>query len=1300
MNQKHSLRNDMLLVGAPGAVKRRLVSEFCRVRGLLPPIVVSLQRDVAVSDLRDQVHLRDGALVVLPGPVLRAATEGRVLLLDALNKCDVNVLPVLHDLFESRQMPLAHGGFLLSPAAFDRLDAGAQRKFVRCSEHFLVVATAVPVPPIAAAGMPIDPPLRSRMVARYVESIGADPDLANWLPEPLEDAAVWQRVCAFAAAIRQHQFATAALDHDTLPLESMIHLALAIESGLDSASVLARILPRDVARSEAVRIATASFLLKPTTPKVVVPSRAPLSHRMVSTPAFDAALQQMLDDHRCGRDILVVGETAKTTLVQAFAQHLGLPIDTVHAHDAMSARDLLMLRTAAGGQTGWSLGPLARAAIDGRVLVLDGVYDHLQPHQVSGMLAPLVCDRRMTLPDGSVLLGAAEFDRLPEAERANYRRISPNFRIIAVSSSDKTAITLETLEMLSVVSVAFGADDTAAVLRKATGAAPTVLQTLLDSQKFAPLKLTLRQLLHCAGATLSGADDDARRALLRGALERDLLYSLLPLDKREVVDRALLELHLPPASRRPASAAALPRDFESQLAAVRASRPELVPNVGANFVPLQEHVQLIDDMTADLAMGKSLLVLGRHGLGKNFLTDVMLTKLRWPRVYVGLTSETNVASLLTQPQVVNGELVAADSPLVLAARSGCALMIDEADKSRASATLTFLRGLVDGSGVDLGDGRRLVPAALATGAREEVVIHPLFRLILIANPPEFPFHGQSLESIRHLFATHVLSSLPVEAEVQLLQRAAPNAPPDVIRALAVAFGELRDLVQRGLLAYPLSSREAIAAARHIERFPSDVLSAVESIFVHEMYDAGSRALIRSTLLKAGFAVDRAPGEGERGFLTPGAGQLVNRDVSLDSLRGPIGEPKHGKVDPNNAPHVGGNTWHGGTGGRDTAGLGGVGGPYRVDAGHTIHQVTDEVKRNVSKEVQDAARKMGAAELAKRLNEIGMSEFDFKAYTHYRPAAVVEGIAQIRSLLAALKALRDDADDADDDDDDDGGGKSRKRRGWLAGQSDGELDMTRIVDAIAGETRVFRRKAPLRDEKHWLNVVDDAAKKGENDDNDPPRAANDNDDERANTKHVRVVLDLSASMFRFNSYDRRLERLMMSALMLLEGFAGVPSVRGERTPLTFDLSGHSGDNAHIDLKRATDGRTSEQDAWRIVQTVAVHPQMCWSGDNTLEAASLATAQLHSQTMKAGDRGVVVLISDANLRRYGIAPSEVAALIERAASKRVALHFLFIADFNDEAGTLTRQLPSGFAHVCRDVAQLPETLRAILLRSLMK
>lgn len=66
---------------------------------------------------------------------------------------------------------------------------------------------------------------------------------------------------------------------------------------------------------------------------------------------------------------------------------------------------------------------------------------------------------------------------------------------------------------------------------------------------------------------------------------------------------------------------------------------------------------------------------------------------------------------------------------------------------------------------------------------------------------------------------------------------------------------------------------------------------------------------------------------------------VERESGLD-----VSGPKHGQVDETGNPHVGGNTWAGGTGGRDTAGLGGKGGPYRLDAGHTVHQVSEIISR--------------------------------------------------------------------------------------------------------------------------------------------------------------------------------------------------------------------------------------------------------------------------------------------------------------------------------------------------------------------
>ena len=80
---------------------------------------------------------------------------------------------------------------------------------------------------------------------------------------------------------------------------------------------------------------------------------------------------------------------------------------------------------------------------------------------------------------------------------------------------------------------------------------------------------------------------------------------------------------------------------------------------------------------------------------------------------------------------------------------------------------------------------------------------------------------------------------------------------------------------------------------------------------------------------------------------------------------------------------GGNTWAGGTGGRDTAGLGGKGGPYRLDAGHNVHQLSDAEKSAVPEHIQKAARDMNRSAFKERLREIKMSEYDAQLYAQYK-----------------------------------------------------------------------------------------------------------------------------------------------------------------------------------------------------------------------------------------------------------------------------------------------------------------------------
>ena len=129
---------------------------------------------------------------------------------------------------------------------------------------------------------------------------------------------------------------------------------------------------------------------------------------------------------------------------------------------------------------------------------------------------------------------------------------------------------------------------------------------------------------------------------------------------------------------------------------------------------------------------------------------------------------------------------------------------------------------------------------------------------------------------------------------------------------------------------------------------------------------------------------------------------IHMDINRDKQTKELTTPKHGKVDDKNEQHVGGNTWRGGSGGSDTAGLGGRGGPYRVDSGHQVNQISDEQKRDVSAEIKAQAKLIAAEELAKRLKEIDMSIDEDSMYIQYY-SKVEKQINQLRTIFQSTQS---------------------------------------------------------------------------------------------------------------------------------------------------------------------------------------------------------------------------------------------------------------------------------------------------------
>jgi hypothetical protein len=104
------------------------------------------------------------------------------------------------------------------------------------------------------------------------------------------------------------------------------------------------------------------------------------------------------------------------------------------------------------------------------------------------------------------------------------------------------------------------------------------------------------------------------------------------------------------------------------------------------------------------------------------------------------------------------------------------------------------------------------------------------------------------------------------------------------------------------------------------------------------------------------------------------------------------------------------------------------------------------------------------------------------------------------------------------------------------------------------------------------------------------------------KRLRLLVDVSGSMYRFNGVDNRLERELESVLMVMEAF------NGYENKISYDIVGHSGDGYNINFVDSKNNPKNEADRLKILKTLIAHAQFCSSGDHTFEATKYAIEKL--------------------------------------------------------------------------------------------
>ena len=1211
-----ALQQDFLLLGTPELARERrhLILLYA---ALLDREVeyISLSKDTSEADLKQRKEVTNRGTVYVNQAPVRAAINGRLLILDGLEKAERNVLPTLNNLLENREMPLDDGSMLVSPDVYDAHKIGispandiAGVQIHRVHPDFRVAALGSLS---VGESVALDPPLRSRFQGRLASAVEVGDILVAASAESngLLDATTFKNLVQLVGEVPRG-----------VPLQSIHDAVRYLEKYQQS------IAPQAALNAHGINfngdMVGADDVMSPL--KINHGQKKGKLSEFVETKTTRAIRDLIIAGFESGnRAVVCVGPKGcyKSAVARETARVYGAKVELFSLHPDMTSRDLLMVRgtDAESGDTVWRETPLTRAVQQGTWVILDGI-DKLRSDTLSS-LALLMEQGWVNLPDGKRI------------------HANENFRCIGIAHppGDKPWITPESKSMFHWIEVApLPSDELGDILMdlypsldEKVLAMILQLRDQLDQSAFGgvadtlngneSLVLTLRKMKHiCRRVEQRGSNKLAR------IVHNTLMTSFMPERERRTVETCMSHCRISEGEDHHDQAFDYSLD-EELLALCRRtpSNPLLVPNPRFEENPGQ--AQVMNDILEAHSVGeKALLISGYQGVGKNRIVDFLLSTLNCEREYLQLHRDTTIQSLMSTPSVENGRIVFHDSPLVRAAKHGRILVLDEADKAPVEV-VALLKGLIEDGQLALPDGRILCQGE--SSDPDFLPIHPDFRIWTLTNPAGFPFHGNDLaREMGDVFSCHNVNAMDIESHKRILISYGPNVQIPVIEKIVQIWEELRIAHENGLILYPFSIRESVNVVKHLNTYPGDGIEyAIENIIAFDRLDTGLAKQLDQVFGRYGISIFAEETDVTNLSRTKGG-------ISTPKTRS--SSPKYGKIDPDNVPHVGGNTWAGGTGGSDTAGLGGRGGPFRLDAGHPVHQISEELKAEVSEEAQRRAKEMAEEALEQKLKDLDMGKLDWDRYDNLRKQVDV----QIQQLRSHLKDLR----------------RRNEERVWLKRQNTGELDDSRLVDALSGEKDVFKRRGNSEESESDISL-------------------------RSDPVTINLIVDISASMYRFNGYDSRLERLLEASLMIMEGLR-------DDSRFKLFLIGHNGSSAKIPLVDP-DTHLDEATQLRVLECMVANTQYTYAGDNTVEA-------IRSAVTEANTGDLVLVISDANLKRYQITSEDLALL----QSRDVHAHLILIGSLGDEAHDLARSIPNERAQVCFKSSELPLIIKKIVTNSL--
>ncbi|TKR72344.1 hypothetical protein L596_019812 [Steinernema carpocapsae] len=907
--QKDLLKQDVFLIGSPGSVRSELVLQYLALCNREYEYL-SVTRDTTEADIKQRREIRSGSALYTDLCAVRAALQGRVLVIDGVEKAERNVLPILNNLLENREMQLDDGRFLMPAEKYDKLlnthqtEELKKMKLERVSPDFHVIAMGLPVP--TYKGHSLDPPLRSRFQCHHVPSLNFDTMLKICRAlAPRVSTDKLSNLVAIGYAMNSQRTEGSALGLPNFPLDNLPIVASIWNEApwMSSANAFDLAYPTAVVKSadsdkqvldefkekfdikdettklkidEIVKLDNPSIVkVKINDAEVTVPFGGAhesilQKEAFVSTEELERLLAEMALSHSKG-DFCLLGArgSGKTKVIDEFAKRFEYHTNTVILYQDMNSRELVQQRRMLpNGDTIWEDSQLVESAKKGHICVLDGI-ERVHWSSVE-MIASLIHHRQLQLPDGSKLIGEQQFNKLKEALKASeeelnekgVHKIPDTFRLIATGDDNAKKwlndqiLSLFVFHHLKPFSVA-------QQLEIVTQLVPNA-----DNKVANRLLSFVQKLWNSTDAGMQGVAASLSLRKIINILERHALFQGEECI-HDAISRAALGRFLPSVTKTAFESALVVEGFLESSADQKtmsnwkqklidigaatensAEMQTMVPDI--LFYDNKQHLHVMDDMAKDFQLGHHLLLIGNQGVGKNKITDRFLQLINRPRQYMQLHRDTTVQSLTVQSTVENGILKYDDSPLVRAVREGLVLVIDEADKAPLHV-IAVLKSLLDSGVLYLSDGRRIQPKGMESFGGHEILIHPDFRVIMLANRPGFPFLGNDLFGVLgDLLSVHIVDNPSRAEECSMLKKYGPDVPEEKLNKLVSAFDELRLLADSSQLSYPYSTRELVNIVKHVQMFPDDPLvNVVKNVFDFDTFSADAMEQIGVIFQKHG-----------------------------------------------------------------------------------------------------------------------------------------------------------------------------------------------------------------------------------------------------------------------------------------------------------------------------------------------------------------------------------------------------------------------------------------------------------------